>query len=329
MSFIDPEKVILADKELDQQLICLICRGILINPNMCSDCNRHYCQKCISRLNPSRCPVCKNYKFNNHSQNITDNLNTLIFNTICCNIVLAYNDYESHINECQAAKYCLLCNNKIFILEEDEHQKVCSNREVTCNKCGKKIQFNEYLTHILECERSDLIPIEIQDRNIVQIYNNNVSQMCRYGLYNRLCYNRGIQECNRCNNIYCKDHIRTLDIITCFDKTWDKYMNCFIKRNCNCEIKFPYIYNNWPFDTKWRLGFYFFVIFYSGIGLFIDILIAGFLLLLRLLEFCFFAIAFYLRTILFYVMCYQYYYIRVYCLKNLNNKVCLGCFISP
>ena len=83
-------------------IICPICTNILIEPQMCMNCQNTYCKRCIedwSKKNnqcPNRCEN-PNYK---RSLEKNNTLSKLKFKCQKCGEEISYNNIESHLTNC-------------------------------------------------------------------------------------------------------------------------------------------------------------------------------------------------------------------------------------
>lgn len=101
--FLDPSLIV------NQQLYglisvvtkCIICEGILVNPMKCSNCDNTFCKNCIetwqiqSKSCPFQCAI-PEYTPSKYLQRILSKL-TFFCEKECLEII-AYNDYEKHLN---------------------------------------------------------------------------------------------------------------------------------------------------------------------------------------------------------------------------------------
>ena len=104
--FIDPDLVINKEafKAIEFNVVCSICRGIIINPIQCTICENGFCKLCLEDWNKKKggnsCPFrCTNPTFKN-SRLIKNLLSNLIFK--CenkCNEQIPYLDLEEHYKE--------------------------------------------------------------------------------------------------------------------------------------------------------------------------------------------------------------------------------------
>ena len=82
--------------DIKDEITCLICKDIIINPVFCMNCHKNFCSNCIERWNNEHdeCPFrCKNPKYNN-SINL---LSKLKFNCKDCGSVVDYDNMERHV----------------------------------------------------------------------------------------------------------------------------------------------------------------------------------------------------------------------------------------
>jgi hypothetical protein len=156
--FIDIEKLFVKNKEeeINNLLICLICRNILLDPEECSQCQRGYCSTCLNKMNPIKCPTCKNPNFGPAHIQTKFNLNQLKFKFASCDCMIPYADYFTHDINCMKNK--VKCPNKncieFFNKEDVEvHKRVCTMKSVTCPFCDKEKTLKDLDGHMkFECE---------------------------------------------------------------------------------------------------------------------------------------------------------------------------------
>ena len=104
-SYINEETIIQNEiyDAFQDDIICPICRNILIKPQMCNNCQNVYCRKCIeewSKRNnkcPNRCDN-PNYK---RSIEKAKTLSKLKFKCKKCGTQFLYDEIKKHADECK------------------------------------------------------------------------------------------------------------------------------------------------------------------------------------------------------------------------------------
>ena len=127
----------------ENNITCVICSNIYVNPVMCLKCNNSICKECYIELEKSYklknkkfdCPYCRNFPFN---VEINEQLNNFLktISYICKKCKLKYNDveqFQEHKKLCgkYKCKICLLSfdnPNKYFEHfnndKKDIHKKI-------------------------------------------------------------------------------------------------------------------------------------------------------------------------------------------------------------
>ncbi len=189
---INPFKVDLIPSEYENQLkemTCPICISLVFNPVHCKKCTNLICKSCIDAwlLKSPNCPLCNEEFFPNEPVNFVKNSLSQIKSKCLnskptqesdetpsedsnlnygCQMLIRYNDYESHIRACDFRPYtCTTCNTKCLRKEMLEHEKTCFKRRKSleqensldfnsdeCMFCKKKISKILLGSHESECE---------------------------------------------------------------------------------------------------------------------------------------------------------------------------------
>ena len=100
-----------------EDYICLICRGVVINPKMCGKCEQSFCDFCITKfLNMNQyenCPHCYNEPFEtiNLQRAIKNTLNSMRFKCQyeCGEEVFNYDKLKNHLNSCENFEKSYVC----------------------------------------------------------------------------------------------------------------------------------------------------------------------------------------------------------------------------
>ena len=133
----------------DEDLVCAICRSVLVRPHATECCGQHFCEKCLKKTN--ECPHCHKANFVHMfylpMQWRINNLNIYCSNK-CegCEVITNVGQMDSHLKECEYAR--IPCKNtgcKETILRKNFNNHVeneCPNRIVQCQYCGKSGEHN-------------------------------------------------------------------------------------------------------------------------------------------------------------------------------------------
>ena len=181
--FIDTEKVILNQGEtLNDLLICLICRGVVIGPSECSKCQRAYCNNCIKNLGEKKGSICKETSFNPPHIQTKRNLNQIKFYSSCCEAIINYSEINNHEQVCINSVQCKNneCKKKIYKENLEDHLKKCEFQNVSCNFCKFLFKINEISNHEKNCEKnnsnqqnpSNVIETNVEVMNFIPNFQN-------------------------------------------------------------------------------------------------------------------------------------------------------------
>ena len=120
---------------------CPICRDILIEPQMCMNCQNVYCRKCIeewSKRNnkcPNRCDN-PNYK---RSLEKAKTLSKLKFRCQKCGTRSSYDEIKIHVDTCKQCKNKTknkdIKEKKIKMLKKEEIEKHRKNKDIPRITC--------------------------------------------------------------------------------------------------------------------------------------------------------------------------------------------------
>jgi hypothetical protein len=110
MSYINSSRVIAKDNDtIADKLFCLLCKGLLVDPKHCTDCQTNICLSCLwKQINP-KCNNCDSENFSNADHNIRSELNKLDIRVSCCNEIINYQEHKLHPNKCKNSKRCDFC----------------------------------------------------------------------------------------------------------------------------------------------------------------------------------------------------------------------------
>lgn len=144
-------------KSIIDQIICVICTNITIEPKMISFCQHTFCEYCLnnyllSKITDFKCPICRiSFKKEHIIKNITQ---TNIINQLqvkclmkSCLWVGEFNSLIYHLkNNCEYLFYCE-CNKIIEKNLKENHENECEFTIINCI-CNEKIQRKNYKNHL-------------------------------------------------------------------------------------------------------------------------------------------------------------------------------------
>ncbi|CAD8207635.1 unnamed protein product [Paramecium pentaurelia] len=137
---------------INQDLICVICLQLVVNPKECSQCHTLFCSECIqeslikNKICPKRCK--EDFK--------VENINRIVKNLISqikikclnkgCDQQMQIQNLDSHLKQCE---YVLTkcqytdCNLQDSLKNIKVHQQLCNHRTKTCEKCEEIHKINQ------------------------------------------------------------------------------------------------------------------------------------------------------------------------------------------
>jgi hypothetical protein len=102
--FLDSQNVVNQDyyKEIKDNIICSICKGILYNPVQCSKCQNCFCKKCIDKWKEEnkKCPNDCNEAEYQECKMKNDILFKLKITCVGCGKEINYNEAQQHHDSC-------------------------------------------------------------------------------------------------------------------------------------------------------------------------------------------------------------------------------------
>ena len=128
---VSPSSIILSKTEIqndDIDLICPICKGLLVSPNRCSICKKLFCQRCINSYicKYGTCPnKCTKITLIDIEEDLKAKLDSIIIHCDICEENISLFKYATHI--------------------QITHQKKCFNCGSITSKSNKKIKYLKYL----------------------------------------------------------------------------------------------------------------------------------------------------------------------------------------
>jgi len=184
--FILPVDRISEGKQFAQTVTCAICKGVLWNAVLCSECLEAYCSECINKHKQNSSGLClcgKEFKERALNKRLQDMLTALKFsckNSACteqipyekvkehdqscpcekikcnnsaCSMMIERKDMENHLkNECQfQTDPCENCKTPIQRQDKNKHELICPLRQVQCPHCKAKFVFEYSAQHTEVC----------------------------------------------------------------------------------------------------------------------------------------------------------------------------------
>jgi hypothetical protein len=220
MNYIDVDKIKLENNEkLNQLLICLICRGVLLDPMECSKCQRGYCSGCLSQLDKRKCSVCNNLTFLPPHIQTKHNLEEITFETLCCKKVMSYNEYHNHFSDCPNSIQCVNTGCTYSDVKErlDRHLKICPFKKITCHVCNGHYFFKDMDTHMPSCidKAKNEVNIPIVTHNFVDDINA-LNVQTDPGRCQKCKINNQTLNCHKCKKNICTSCAGNNNILTIF-----------------------------------------------------------------------------------------------------------------
>ena len=172
-------------QKIEEAVLCLNCKGILINQKTCKNCENFFCEECSQELLEK--PVCINskkhqfikphkimekilskYKFNCENRkngciniitykNVQNHHSNCLYKKInCknefCDSILLLKDIEDHDKNCQYKQTkCKFCLNIFLLCDLNLHHSHCEKKPVKCNGCNLEMFQIEFSKHIKNC----------------------------------------------------------------------------------------------------------------------------------------------------------------------------------
>ena len=99
-----PNKAAILSKDLclsicDQSMLCLQCKGIVIKPVECKNCDTLYCTHCKDKLYGKKCLSCKSSSYGAVNRIVMNAINKLQLKCMNkeCKEQISYERYENHL----------------------------------------------------------------------------------------------------------------------------------------------------------------------------------------------------------------------------------------
>jgi hypothetical protein len=213
MNYIDPDKVIVEQGELDESLICPICFGVLIDPVQCAKCHHCYCSGCISRLLTKQCSICRDITFIINPADVLKQLEALKFRTLCCDEIITYSQNRYHYSLCKLA--CCPNVGCTYVGLKDmfeRHTSSCPFKLIKCIRCNCDILYRDQRDHEAACLLSAVQPVSVP---VVQVNRPSLCEQCVTRIIRYKCYKCNCRVCNKCINSVVNEFIYT-GLVKCF-----------------------------------------------------------------------------------------------------------------
>jgi hypothetical protein len=227
--FLDSQNVVNQDyyKEIKDNIICSICKGILYNPVQCSKCQNCFCKKCIDKWKQvnNKCPFkCEKNSYQSN-RFITNILSKLIFQ--CkngCNAEIEYDKIKKHYTEeCPKIdykkayfhllkKYKELSSTttiKKFPMNHIHDLKSLKlNEKHVCDICAKNIEKDQHCFSCIQCNLylCDTCSVQLYTTKIKHRHNNILlikKNLIKCSICKGECYGNLALHCNICKTNCC------------------------------------------------------------------------------------------------------------------------------
>lgn len=173
--------------KFDNNLICSICLGFLIDPLECSKCQSNYCKNCLNGWS-GRCP--KKCGFRNYvkvHKMTAQALDELKIKCLRCSKYINYSKYVDHIEK-TCEKLMIKCVNEECQQEMEKinlelHLKNCDFVKQECQECGTNVKrkylknkFSEMENKIKELskDKTNLIVKNLRLENKILKYEDEI-----------------------------------------------------------------------------------------------------------------------------------------------------------
>lgn len=146
---------------VEDEVVCLICKGILFSPVLCDGCESIFCAECIAEQvqRAGACVCGAEFRAKEPHKIIRKILSTYKFRCLSrsrgCAQELAYDAVADHVLNCP---YKLVrcankgCEAEMLKRELPAHEHGCEARIVDCGFCGRKLQARGVEAHQAGCE---------------------------------------------------------------------------------------------------------------------------------------------------------------------------------
>lgn len=171
-------------KEIQEELTCSICTGVLIDPMQCSECEHSFCRSCISQWIATQgnesCPFkCQNFVLVSSPRLLMNLLQSLVFKCESCQNLnhLTYNEKINHIENVHCADKIDYCKS----LQEEGRRKNIDN-------INKKIQKLIFEKNKLHCSLKE-----------------NNKKESKFNIFKYIVFNKALPNYNYLNCIHSKE----------------------------------------------------------------------------------------------------------------------------
>lgn len=148
-------------QQVDEDIVCPLCDGILVKPRCCKHCELYYCSGCLEKApGEVSCRCGKPLETNEPHKIINKILNSYTFR--CrnhgkgCPAQEPYNLLSGHETRCQYVEApCLheFCDRKVLVKDREAHAAECPYRKTECEYCGGAFLFLDLAEHHNSCDK--------------------------------------------------------------------------------------------------------------------------------------------------------------------------------
>jgi hypothetical protein len=197
-------------------IICVICYGILVDPRECKSCQQAFCSHCINHwkaLN-NKCPLkCAKLELIEPHRSTLSLLHKLTLKCVNyesgCKQVLRYQALSDHEKKCdfklQKCTAFNLCKTECFKQEMEVHERQCEYIHISCQMCRKMFIRRHSMIHQSECEFQIIKCKAYCDCKIADTRKEIFihEKQCKYI----------IMTCEECMQQFQRKHLRTHDCV--------------------------------------------------------------------------------------------------------------------
>lgn len=221
----DIDNIIIEDRIMNKNeydyksLLCTICKGLLVSPKSCVNCENLFCLKCKeNQLNNDIPCKCSEKKYSKAHKFIVESLNKLIiqckYHKNGCTTSILYNQLESHEPECDYSE--ITCQNEgcdkiMLLLELEEHLNQCNYKQVNCCYCNSTFKKLDINAHEDNCDFKSIKCTGCSGNFYLK----------EYKIHEESC-EEIIISCQRCNFNYKKREYKNHDDYSCAMNNFEK-----------------------------------------------------------------------------------------------------------
>ncbi|CAK61783.1 unnamed protein product (macronuclear) [Paramecium tetraurelia] len=166
---------------IDQNLLCLICQELVVDPKECSQCQNLFCSECITQWLEKRksCPYncSKEIELKNPHRIVKNQISQIEVKCVNkgCDLQMQIQNIDSHLQQCEyQEKQCQFadCDFKDIQKQIKHHEQICEHRVQNCQKCDATYKVNQEhdcLVHLLQ-------KLKLQEANF-QAYQKTTDQV--------------------------------------------------------------------------------------------------------------------------------------------------------